>query len=183
MPFINPEYIFDIYNKIKAESQANNDNDFLQKIIKNCDYDLYANQKSKSKRDKWYSMSVPFNQLKQSLDYSKIINNHFNLTNEHDKESCLNQIRIYGKQIKSKIKQDGIEELFQNIEKEIHQIMVEYECADKKDLSTIKERFTKSMTLKGDDSLKVNIAVKYAIIEGIKIIISETIDKEINLLY
>ena len=59
---------------INININANNDNDFLQKIIKNCDYDLYANQKSKSKRDKWYSMSVPFNQLKQSLDYSKIIN-------------------------------------------------------------------------------------------------------------
>ena len=30
LPFINPEYIFDIYKKIKAESQANNNNDFLK---------------------------------------------------------------------------------------------------------------------------------------------------------
>ena len=51
-----------------------NDNKFLEKIVKNCDHDLYSNQKSQSKKDKWYSMTIPLNQLKQGLDYKKAKN-------------------------------------------------------------------------------------------------------------
>jgi hypothetical protein len=61
---------------INININANNidDNKFLEKIVKNCDHDLYANQKSQSKKDKWYSMTIPLNQLKQGLDYKKMKN-------------------------------------------------------------------------------------------------------------
>ena len=56
-----------IYMQIKNRNQKK-----INGIV--CDYDLYANQKSKSKKDKWYSMSIPFNQLKQSFDYNRFNN-------------------------------------------------------------------------------------------------------------
>ena len=60
--------------------------------------------------------------------------------------------------------------------------MSEYQIAYKKDLSIIKERFIKSMELKTDDSFKVYNEVKSLIINGIKEIILETLNKEIKLL-
>ena len=50
----------------------NNNNKVLSNIVQKCDYDLYANQKSKSKKDKWYSMSIPLNQIKPNIDYKRI---------------------------------------------------------------------------------------------------------------
>ena len=91
-------------------------------------------------------------------------------------------MRSYASEIKRKIKLDGIEQLFINIEKEIYKIMVESGSVDKKDLSKIKKSFIKEMTLKSENSLKVNIEVKKLIISGIKEIILKTINKEINLL-
>ena len=114
--------------------------------------------------------------------YLKIIRNHFYIKNEEHIESCIKEMRSYASEIKRKIKLDGIEQLFINIEKEIYKIMVESGSVDKKDLSKIKKSFIKEMTLKGENSLKVNIEVQKLIISGIKEIILKTINKEVNLL-
>ena len=74
----------------------NNDDKYLSKIVKKCDYDLYANQKSKSKKDKWYSMSIPINQLRQGPNYKKINKNEMIEKNENDKiYSNYNSIKPY----------------------------------------------------------------------------------------
>ena len=117
-----------------------------------------------------------------NFGFNKLVENYFNITNEQDKESCLNEIRNYVNEIKTKIKRDNIEELFKNIEKEVLKIVSEYQIAYKKDLSIIKERFIKSMELKTDDSFKVYNEVKSLIINGIKEIILETLNQEIKLL-
>ena len=118
----------------------------------------------------------------KNFGFIKLVENYFNITNEQDKESCLNEIRNYVNEIKTKIKRDNVEELFKNIEKEILKIVSEYQIANKKDLSIIKERFIKSMELKTDDSFKVYNEVKSLIIKGIKEIILETLNEEIKLL-
>ena len=61
-PYINNDLILD-------------NNKVLSRIIKNCDYDLYANQKSKSKKDRWYSMSIPLNQINQIPSYKNMNKN------------------------------------------------------------------------------------------------------------
>ena len=75
---------------INININSNSDDDFLNKIIQNCDYDLYANQKSKSKKDKWYSMSIPFNQLKQSFDYNRFNNKNSMM----DRNININEINV-----------------------------------------------------------------------------------------
>ena len=83
----------DLSNEINNNPNINNDiiinNDkVLSRIVKKCDYDLYANQKSKSKRDKWYSMSIPLNQInqvKQIPDYKTNNKNEMIEKNENDK--------------------------------------------------------------------------------------------------
>ena len=62
-----------------------NDNKYISKIVSKCDYDLYANQKSKSKKDKWYSISIPLYQLKQGPNYNKSNENENIEKNENDK--------------------------------------------------------------------------------------------------
>ena len=61
-----------------------NNNNVLSKIVKNCDYDLYANQQSKSKKDKWYSMSIPLNQIKPNPNYKNTNRNEMIEKNEND---------------------------------------------------------------------------------------------------
>ena len=83
----------DLSNEINNNPNINNDiiinnNKVLSRIVKKCDYDLYANQKSKSKRDKWYSMSIPLNQInqvKQIPDYKTNNKNEMIEKNENDK--------------------------------------------------------------------------------------------------
>ena len=83
----------DLSNEINNNPNINNDiiinnNKVLSRIVKKCDYDLYANQKSKSKRDKWYSMSIPLNhinQVKQIPDYKTNNKNEMIEKNENDK--------------------------------------------------------------------------------------------------
>jgi len=83
----------DLSNEINNNPIINNDiiinnNKVLSRIVKKCDYDLYANQKSKSKRDKWYSMSIPLNQInqvKQIPDYKTNNKNEMIEKNENDK--------------------------------------------------------------------------------------------------
>ena len=76
----------DLSNIIEnGNNDMNNNNKVLSNIVQKCDYDLYANQKSKSKKDKWYSMSIPLNQLKQVPDYKKQNKNEMTEKNENDK--------------------------------------------------------------------------------------------------
>ena len=58
-----------------------------------------------------------------SDSYLKIIRNNFNIDNEQNIEDYINEINKYDKEIK-KIKNDGLEQLFKNIEKEINKIMI-----------------------------------------------------------
>ena len=76
-------------NNIYNNSNLNNDlilnnNKVLSNIVKNCDYDLYANQQSKSKKDKWYSMSIPLNQIKSIPNNKNINKNEMIEKNEND---------------------------------------------------------------------------------------------------
>ena len=73
---------------INENNDINNNNKVLSNIVKNCDYDLYANQKSKCKKDKWYSMSIPLNQIKSNFAYKRINKNEMNEKNENDKMYC-----------------------------------------------------------------------------------------------
>ena len=117
-----------------------------------------------------------------SCSYTEIIRNYFNIENEQDIEKCINEMKKYGKDIKNKIKKDNIEKLFRNIDKEIYKIMIDYESVEKKDLSEIKKQFEKEIILKSDDLKKRNIEIKKLIINKMKEIISDTINREIKLL-
>ena len=117
-----------------------------------------------------------------SCGYTEIIRNYFNIENEQDIEKCINEMKKYGKDIKNKIKKDNIEKLFRNIDKEIYKIMIDYESVEKKDLSEIKKQFEKEIILKSDDLKKINIEIKKLIINKMKEIISDTINREIKLL-
>ena len=117
-----------------------------------------------------------------SHGYSVIIRNHFNIENKQDSEKCLKEMKKYGKEVKNKIKKENIDKLFINIDKEIHKIMVEYKSIDKKDLSEIKSKFEKEVILKADDSIKIDIKIKKLIIKNIKEIITNTINREMELL-
>ena len=80
---------------INININANNidDNKFLEKIVKNCDHDLYANQKSQSKKDKWYSMTIPLNQLKQGLDYKNSKNKN-EIIQKNQNDNKYNNYRV-----------------------------------------------------------------------------------------
>ena len=81
----------DLSNIIEnGNNDMNNNNKVLSNIVQKCDYDLYANQKSKSKKDKWYSMSIPLNQLKQVPDYKKQNKNEMTEKNEKHESMTLN---------------------------------------------------------------------------------------------
>ena len=80
-------------NNLIDNPNINNDlildnNKVLSRIIKNCDYDLYANQKSKSKKDRWYSMSIPLNQINQIPSYKNMNKNEMIEKNENDQMYC-----------------------------------------------------------------------------------------------
>ena len=80
-------------NNLMDNPNINNDlildnNKVLSRIIKNCDYDLYANQKSKTKKDRWYSMSIPLNQINQIPSYKNMNKNEMIEKNENDQMYC-----------------------------------------------------------------------------------------------
>ena len=76
--------INNIFNNPINNDLILNNNKVLSRIVKNCDYDLYANQQSKSKKDKWYSMSIPLNQIKPTSNYKNMNKNEMIEKNEND---------------------------------------------------------------------------------------------------
>ena len=66
------------YDIDELNNVDNNKYDINNKIIQKCDYDLYANQKSKSKRDKWYSMSIPLNKAYKYNNKNEMIKKNEN---------------------------------------------------------------------------------------------------------
>ena len=66
------------YDIDELNNVDNNKYDINNTIIQKCDYDLYANQKSKSKRDKWYSMSIPLNKAYKYNNKNEMIKKNEN---------------------------------------------------------------------------------------------------------
>ena len=71
-------------------------NQVLNKVIQNCDQDLYSTQKnSLSKKDQWYSVSIPLNDNEAKWEFLN------NIKGERDKNN-LNKFELIQKEINSK---------------------------------------------------------------------------------
>ena len=75
-------------------------NKLLNKVIQNCDTDLYASQKpSNSRNDQWYSVSIPLNNNEAKWEFLN------NIKGERDKNN-LNKFELIQKEIEPNEKSD-----------------------------------------------------------------------------
>ena len=83
-------------------------NKVLNKVIQNCDKDLYATQKPfQSKKDQWYSVSIPLNDNEAKWEFLN------NIKGERDKNN-LNKFELIQKEIEHNKKEEKPEEPYSN---------------------------------------------------------------------
>ena len=81
-------------------------NKVLNKVIQNCDQDLYANQKPfHSKKDKWFSVSIPLNDNEAKWEFLN------NIKGERDKNN-LNKFELIQKELDTNKNEDNSEESY-----------------------------------------------------------------------